>query len=400
MAKVMIIGDAGCHTGFARVVHSIGDRLVTTHGHDVSVLAINYRGDYYPTSMKLYAAGLNNASDIYGMSRIVGLLEALQPDVVVILQDPQVIMKYLFSNSYDQDRVFLQARPILAYIPVDGTGHPQTWGVLKDVVTRVAMSKFGRDTWMPEAQVVYHGVDADTFRPVTERAITLSSGHVLKTKRDCKKAFGFDPDGFLVLRVDRNSLRKDYPDTVKALWPLLVKHKDIQVHFHCEANDVAGVNLAQMLSRRPELKDHFQFPAGLNTFFGWPEEDLVALYNAADVFVSTTWGEGFGLTLAEAAACGIPIVTQDVSTMPEVVGPGAVLLPPERSVTVASGEDQWLPNVSLFTEAIEKLYLSAGMRRTLGKAGREHVRQFTWDFAAAKFHEFIGELATATPGKD
>ena len=398
MTKVLWLGDAACHTGFARVTHGIGDRLVTDYGHDVSVLAVNYRGDHYQTPMKLYSPTMLSPSDVYGFSRIVEMFDKVMPDVVVMINDPFVIMRYLFNNKFDTEKILLQARPILTYVPVDGTNLPPTWQVIGKVTKRVAMTKFGRDTWMPEAPVVYHGVDSDIFYPVSEKPITLSTGAVVSTKKDCKRAFGFDPDRFLVLRVDRNSTRKNFPDTIKALWPVMQKYSDIDVHLHCEANDSAGYNLAAYLEREPSLKMRFRFPGEINTFFGWPENDLAALYNAADLYVSTTWGEGFGLTLAEAASCGLPIIGPDVSSIPEVVGPGAVLLPPVREQAVPPGHEQWLPDVSLFSVAIEKLYLSRGMRRELGRNGREHVRRFTWDFAAARFDELIRELETAAPG--
>jgi glycosyltransferase involved in cell wall biosynthesis len=165
--------------------------------------------------------------------------------------------------------------------------------------------------------------------------------------------------------------------------------------------DIAGYNLSAMLSRRNDLKQRFIFTGNLDTFTGWPAQDLAVLYNAADVFMSTSWGEGFGLTLAEALACGVPVVAQDVSAITEVVGPGGILLEPEREQTVPSGEEQQLPSVEAFVGAIERLYRAPGARRKLGEAGREHVmKSCSWDFAARRFHEFIGELTGSDPQED
>jgi glycosyltransferase involved in cell wall biosynthesis len=375
------------------VTHGIADRLVTDYGHHVSALAINYRGDPWPTPIDMYVPTLGGG-EIYGFSRVVEVLGIVEPDVVVILNDPQVVVKFLFNNRHDEQRLLLGYRPIIAYLPIDGHGQPPGWEVLKKTTKRVAMTKFGQAV-MPEAELVYHGVDSKLYRPVTERAITVSNGAVLRTKRDCKAAFGFDPDGFLVLRVDRNSLRKGYSDSVKALWPFMERHADVQAHLHCVQGDTAGVTLQHMLNRRTELKKRFFFPDNLDTFEGWTDNDLCALYNAADVFLSTSWGEGFGLTLAEAAACGVPVIAQDVSAIPEVVGPGGILIAPQREFTVPSGEEQWLPDVAAFTDALETIYANTTLRRRLGREGREHVqRSFSWDVAARRFHDFIVELAT------
>lgn len=402
MSKVLWIGDAGCHTGFGRVTHAIGDRLVEQYGHDISVLAINHQGDHWPTAMKLYRPDLRKAGDIYGYSRILEMLVKVQPDVVVMLNDPAVLLQYLFRNQYDPDQALARGLsdrgayvPVLTYIPVDGTNQPPAWhGLLSQFTNVVTMSEYGQAVF-PGSKLVYHGVDTELFWPVKERPITTSDGRVLKTKKDCKRAFGFDPDGFLVLRIDKNSGRKDFAATWKALVPVMKRHKDIQVHFHCVQSDAgSGVSLNSLYSREPEIdRRRFYGPDFHSSFQGWPQQDLNALINAADVTVSTSRGEGFGLTLAESLACAVPVIAQNVSAIPEVVGPGGILLEPQRLITVPSGQDLWLADIDAFTDAIEQLYGSRGARRDLGEAGVRHVREsFSWDFAAARFHEFITGL--------
>jgi glycosyltransferase involved in cell wall biosynthesis len=199
----------------------------------------------------------------------------------------------------------------------------------------------------------------------------------------------------LVVRVDTNTERKDYAATWKALVPVMKRHTDIQVHFHCTKSGPMAVNLAAVLDKDEETKNRFSFPNLMKAYLGWEEQDLVGLYNAADLFVSTSRGEGFGLTLAEAAACGVPIVAQNVSAIPEVVGPGAQLVDPLTTITTLYGQDVWLPDVDGFTEAIEHLYLSGGVRRKLGQAGRKHVASFSWDDAADDFDHYITEATSA-----
>ena len=403
--KVLWFGDAGAHTGFARVTHSIGERLVADYGHDIHVLAINHRGDPFPTNLKLYRPDLIQGGDIFGLSRIVELLAKVEPDVVVMLHDPHLILQVLFENRYDTERVLLRYRPILTYLPCDGTNLPPAWpDVLTKVTNVVAMSQWGKEQY-PGSKLVYHGIDTDQFWPVSsDHPITVSSGAKLRTRRECKRAFGFDPKGFLVLRVDKNSGRKDFAATWKALVPVMAKYKDIQVHFHCSTkNDANGVNLLALYLRSAKqgvARERWFSPDDHTTFDGWPHQDLNALYNAADLFVTTSRGEGFGLTIAEALACGVPVIAQNVSAIPEVVGPGGILIEPQRLLTVPSGEDVWLADVDAFSAAIERAYQSKGLRRDLGEAGRQHVTQFTWDFAAARFDEYIEALASGTETED
>jgi glycosyltransferase involved in cell wall biosynthesis len=266
------------------------------------------------------------------------------------------------------------------------------------------MSKFGQETY-PDSTLVYHGVDDDLFWPVTEdRPITTSTGRVLTNKRECREFLGLDPDAFVITRVDSNSGRKDYGSTLKSIIPLMQKHDDIQVWFHCKEVAPAGTNIPMILSKYGEaIYDRFHFPQTRDTFIGWSDADMNAVYNAASVFVSNSRGEGFGLTIAEALLCKVPVVAQNVTAIPEVVGPGGILLEPAMRLTVPSGEDVCLSDPPAFTEAIEQLYQSSKLRKTLGKAGHRHVKEtFSWDEAAKSFdglirgssHERTAEVAS------
>jgi glycosyltransferase involved in cell wall biosynthesis len=390
--KVLWIGDGGCHTGFARVTHAIGDRLVE-RGHDVSCLATNFTGDHFDTKVKLYVPNSKVREDVYGKSRFVEMLAKVEPDVVVMLNDANIILDQLYDNPWDTEKILLRYRPILSYIPVDGHNRPPAWDLVSKISEPVAMSKFGQEQ-LPGSSLVYHGVDTDLFYPVSvKQPATTSTGVVVTSKKEAKQALGYSPDSFLVLRVDRNSGRKDYAASWKALVPVMKRHSDIIVHFHCKVNDSFGTELESVFARDPETQNRFFTPQFLSGSMGFAQPDLNVLYNAADLFISNSRGEGFGLTLAEALACEVPVIAQNISAIPEVVGPGGVLVDPERELTVPSGEDQWLSDIGAFSDAIEHLYTAGGVRRKLGQAGREHVvKSFSWDAAADRFHDFIEKL--------
>ncbi|WP_144180789.1 glycosyltransferase, partial [Pseudomonas sp. Kh14] len=65
-------------------------------------------------------------------------------------------------------------------------------------------------------------------------------------------------------------------------------------------------------------------------------EEMIALYNFADVFVFPSLYEGFGLPPLEAMACGTPVITSNVSSLPEVVGDAALLVSPENVEEIAN----------------------------------------------------------------
>src|SRR5204863_670546 len=95
-----------------------------------------------------------------------------------------------------------------------------------------------------------------------------------------------------------------------------------------------------------------------------PDEHLPDYYSLADVYVSPSLMEGFGLTLAEALACETPVVAAEAGSVAEVVGPGGILVPPRDPAALA--------------DAISGLLQDCELRRELGRRGREHiVREFS-----------------------
>lgn len=389
MARILLIADAGSHGGFATVSHNIFERLVRDFGHDVHVLACNYKGDFWPTNLKLYVANQKDPKDYIGLSRIVEMAAKVMPDAVVFVQDPPVVLKALLSNPHDADRVlwrgmdgtvagqYARWRPaLLAYLAVDGYENPKAWDELLPRVNRIAMSHHGQAA-MPEAPVVWHGVDTEMYHP--------------GDKAEAKRALGFNPDRFLVLRVDKNTWRKDYPASWRAMRPVLRRHPDIDLHWHARRTASDGYDLQMVVWNDEDIRDRITWsgPQEAGESVGVPEELLATLFRAADLFVSTSWGEGFGLTILQAMASGTPVVAQDCSAVTEVVGPGGILIKPKDRMHVPMGQMQCVPDVDRFTYWIERLYESKPMREALGRAAVEQASKFSWDIAASRFHEHI-----------
>lgn len=406
--KIAWLGDGGVQTGFGRVTTELTDRLVGM-GHDVSILAVNYRGDAAPSKVRMFMPTQKVPTDIFGYTRVVEVLGDVEPDVVVILNDPFICLHYLFTNEFDPQQILLRYRPVVTYQPRDGTNPPETWDRLRTIAGKdgtafpvsrqVAMSKFGQ-AMMPGSDLVYHGIDTEVFHQATpQRPLFSSNGKRITSKADAKEAFGYPSAAFLVLRVDKNSWRKDFASTWKALLPSMHKHSDILVHFHCAGSGRGenGVQMPALWTRDMETAPRFNLPDRLDTFSNWQINDLVALYNAADVFVTTSMGEGFGLTIAEALACGTPVIAQNVSSIPEVVGPGGMLIEPGYTVTAPGGQDLAAADVGAFSEAIEHLYLNDGFRKRYGRAGAKHVADtFNWDAEASKFEHILTETVEQT----
>jgi glycosyltransferase involved in cell wall biosynthesis len=99
------------------------------------------------------------------------------------------------------------------------------------------------------------------------------------------------------------------------------------------------------------------------------EEDLPAYYRGAKAFVFPSLYEGFGLPILEAMACGTPVITSNVTAMPEVAGEAAMLIDPYSVNSIAQGIEQVINDTSL--------------QQSLRNKGLERVKEFTWDKTAA-----------------
>jgi glycosyltransferase involved in cell wall biosynthesis len=303
-------------------------------------------------------------------------------------------------------------------MPIEGDNLPPDWGEIWNEPGRhptvpaevaeqyanvrfrpVAMSHYGAKVigglTGHDVPVIYHGVDTETFHPVSATNPIRFGGRTLRTKEDCKRAFGIDPAKKVILRTDRNVVRKFYYVFIQSMTEVVRQRDDVQVVIHCQPIDGAdGLNMYQELARTPrELWGRIGFTNAHDTFRGLPTEGLVALLNAADLYVTTTGGEGFGLTLAESLACGVPVISTGWAAEVEVVGPGGVIVPPLQdsygeSVRYHStyGMDWAVPDARGFVGPVLELLDKPHRRKALGEAGRAHVRRsFNWDDATDHF---------------
>jgi glycosyltransferase involved in cell wall biosynthesis len=114
-------------------------------------------------------------------------------------------------------------------------------------------------------------------------------------------------------------------------------------------------------------------------FLGYvPDKTLAVLYRLASVFVFPSLYEGFGLPPLEAMASGTPVVTSNVSSLPEVVGDAAVLVDPYSAEAIAHG--------------ILTVLRSTHFRHELRERGLKRVKEFSWARSVQQVREVYGEV--------
>ena len=113
-------------------------------------------------------------------------------------------------------------------------------------------------------------------------------------------------------------------------------------------------------------------------FIGFvPDEDMPALYSAAQLFAFPTLYEGFGVPVLEAQACGVPVLTSGVSALPGTAGEGALLVDPYDVEDIARG--------------MERILRDPELSRRLVARGYENRGRFSWERSAEELDRWLEE---------
>ena len=120
-------------------------------------------------------------------------------------------------------------------------------------------------------------------------------------------------------------------------------------------------------------------------FFGFvPDTTLAALYRLASVFAFPSLYEGFGLPPLEAMACGTPVVTSSLTSLPEVVGDAAVLVDPYDPADIGGG--------------LERVLADDALRAELSARGRARAQEFSWERSVRAIHAgYLKALGVTVP---
>jgi len=114
-------------------------------------------------------------------------------------------------------------------------------------------------------------------------------------------------------------------------------------------------------------------------FFGFvSDQTLAALYRLANAFVFPSLYEGFGLPPLEAMASGTPVITSNVSSLPEVVGDAALMIDPYEPAAIA--------------DAMQRVLGDADLRADLRRRGLARAREFSWERSIARVREIYAEV--------
>lgn len=284
--RLLWIGDAVAASGFAKATHEILEGL--KESWDVHVLGLNYMGDPHKYDYPIYPA--MTGGDPFGVGRTRELCDKVRPDLVVIQNDMWNIPAYL--------REIPRNVQTAAVVAIDGHNSHYASKV-NELNAAIFWTQFGLDVardgglTIPNTHVIGLGVDTNVFYPMD--------------RDEARKEVGLEmipPGAFIVGNVNRNQPRK---------------RLDLTVRYFCKWLNESGVNDAYLFLHvaptgdmgydlMPLMKHYWKGPKRLilaqpEIENASPESMVRATLNSLDVQVTTSRGEGWGLTTLEGMAC-------------------------------------------------------------------------------------------------
>ena len=245
-------------------------------------------------------------------------------------------------------KLFVLRSKIMMYLSAKRSAHVFTVSEYskKEIINRYNISK-------TEVSVIYNGVDQEKFYP-GENGLSVIHDFGLSSKD-------------YILTVGRLEPRKNHAVLLQAYaqlntdCPLLIIG---QKHFGYE-------HISSLIT---------ELEIGHKVFIleSVSDKDLPAYYRHARMFVYPTWAEGFGMPVIEAMASGVPVITSNTTSLPEVVESAGILVEPS--------------NANALAEAMNSVLNSHELSATLRAKGISQALKFNWDSSAKKVKVIYDQL--------
>ena len=391
--RVLAVGHGAAATGFSRVLDSVIQPL--SHKYEFHHFATNHRSQRVDGRWSIY--GNPDNRDPNGLERLSELIDQLQPQIVLVLNDLWFCCVHAYRLKSRSNRPAL-----MAYCPVDGElTRPDVYSLLGVFDQVVAYTQFGKNELdkiryedeplgfhclAKSIEIIPHGVDTDTFFP-------LNPGELIDRSAAKRRLFGeSESGGFIVLNAAKHDARKRLDLTIEG-FARFAKNKppDVKLYLHTGAT-FDGPDIRE-LAQRAGISDR------LISTDGWLEDhpavnddDLNLIYNASDVGINTSSGEGWGLISFEHAATGAPQIVPAHSACEELWTTVDTILPIRNQ-----GEHVGLGMLRKFVDAddiasiLEKLYSNKQYRQEQAQKAYANATQpaYSWDRIATQWDHLL-----------
>jgi glycosyltransferase involved in cell wall biosynthesis len=277
------------------------------------------------------------------------------------------------------------------WTPVDQEPVPQAvLARLDGAHTVIPYAKHGeaefRRAGIKNVRYIPHGVATSTFKPLD--------------RTEARRTLRLPEDAFIVGMVAANKgypPRKCFPEQFMAFRQFKNRHPEAILYLHTlKGTEHGGVNFAELMWRLELVEGRDVIFSDQYTYLlGWAEERMAMLYNAFDFLSLTSSGEGFGIPLIEAQACGIPVVSSHNTAMTELTFAGACVTE-QHPFWTPLGAFAMIPDVPAIVGAYEGLYQALQnpeQRMQLAEQARAGALAYDWDRVVAEWWKpFLEEL--------
>lgn len=321
---IAIYGDTPTvPTGFGRVVKDVFTPLASEF--DIKIFGINYNGYPHNTPFEIYPAALPTSTDPdpYGRAHFLKWAKTMHFDLLFMINDGWLLRNFM-PDALEEIREVKKDLPIVLYFPVDVEETEKNWysWIPDHITVPVTYTNFARDVvvgLLPELKekllVIPHGVDAELFKPLPQ-----SDPYVTRAREIAGNRFAF-------LNVNRNQVRKNIPGTIRAMDKYLgLTRRDEEsdtLVLHMQPVDPIGCHIELLVNTFDFPKGKVRVSASRIT-----EQELNYMYNGCGACITTSTGEGWGLSISEALTAGVPVIAPRHTSLPEVVREFGMLYDP------------------------------------------------------------------------
>ena len=325
MRFVLVSTHVDQTTGYSKVVYNLLGQLATL-APEVKTYHFGFQRHPSHSSLRTVPKGIisydaaaneDPKEEGFGFNKIHEYLEMVNPDIVMIYNDPLIIHKFIESMKFDKEK-----SPYKLWLYIDqvyeGIVPPLIESMNKNAHRIYCFTQYWADIYskygaFPDIRVLENAVDTTLFSKISEgsRSVVRSS-------------MGIPSNAVLMINANRNSNRKRHDlavmgfvelitrDPSKPYYYMVVTGLNAQQGAYHDINRIFGMELKRHgvdpaeFSKRLMLVDTASKPL--------PDSAINELYNAADIGVNTSDGEGFGLCQIEHLYTGAPQLVTDIGT--------------------------------------------------------------------------------------
>jgi len=436
--RILCLFDYNAHTGFATVSTNIIREIKKIFGNTdqyagilLDICAINYFGErdkdgkitktYYQEDKAtvvfsaLFSVPLKStpeAKDDFGRNGFLWILKHSNDEDendatprgyngIFIIQDAPVINDIVplleIIKKENQEKNLPNFKSIF-YFPADFEMVDQVLDKLGFFDLLITYNEYSRNAvlkWRPEfkpkLKVIPHGIDLKQFYPIDNQA---------QIDDFRKEYFGNNADKFIVLNLNRNQPRKDIPCTVFGFKEYQKENPNAFLYLHMNPRDPKGWDM-RLLMMQVGLREgiDYMFPPVDKENHGHTTAELNLIYNACDVYVTTTKGEGWGLGVTEAMACRLPVICPMHTSFTEIGDYGRRVYPLENLYPICTVDDNIVREQCDYLEVAEKLKEAEldiktnnpNLTKKLDMA-LSYVQSLHWPGIAQQFAEYFKQV--------